>query len=159
MQKLDKKYLERWANTYSLMQTVPNDKRFSIDMYGKAANTPCGTTACIVGHAALHPWFRRRGLIPEFDDLYTMNVTKDQAVFGLRSYMGWHSCPFDPSGAYLLLGYKHCDTPKQAARAIKIYMEKHWTKAEVKEAIANAVVEYNADYVHKYTPWQCEVTE
>lgn len=156
MQLLDKKYLERWANAYSLMRTVPNDDRFDICYYGAPGDTPCGTTACIAGHAALHPWFRRRGLMPIFNCGFAeeMAVDTDEDVFGLIGG-SWYDSPFRPGGAQELLGGRYCHTPKQAARAIKIWMETHWSKAEVKEAIADAVVEYDPEHVHKNVPWGC----
>jgi len=42
-------------------------KEFSIGTWGD--KTACGTQACIAGHAALDPYFRRQGLIGAWDDI------------------------------------------------------------------------------------------
>ncbi len=165
MQLTEKKYLERWANMYSLARTIPNDRRFNMDTWGSyVPESICGTAACLAGHAGLHPWFRKRGLMPQiswckddYDQEYIGDMDFDfdklAAFWGHESTPG--ECEFPPpfipeSGCY---ADPNKISPKQAARAVKDWMLESWSKDEVKRAISNATVEYDKDWVHKYTPW------
>lgn len=166
MQKTDKKYLERWANMYSLARTIPKDRRFNMDTFGDYdAKSACGTTACLAGHAILHPWFRKRGFnkaeFEVFDDddgMYIGEIEMDND--NLKEFWGSseYDNPFDPSICFELSncsGHTWQITPKQAAKAVKKWMLQSWTKDEVETAIDKATATYDAKWVHKYTPWDC----
>ena len=164
-QKGDDKYLVRYANLYTMMASMPQDRRFSINSFGEPAETECGTAACLAGHAGLHPWFRRRGFtlhpaITAYTGAMSL-LAKDnnnptemcQDFFGFLSayysdygYNGLEGHIFDPDF------YTNSDpTAAEATAAVRLYMEYFWDKSEVEEAIANATATYNADYVHKHT--------
>jgi len=53
--------LENLPEERALMRPPPGKRtvptKFKIDTW-----TSCGTTACAIGYAAIHPWFTRRGL-------------------------------------------------------------------------------------------------
>lgn len=154
-QKTDKKYLERWANMYSLARSIPRDKRFNMAFWAQPNDsTACGTSACMGGHAALHPWFRRRGLIPTFRD-NAMSFKYLSPFWGLDN--GEMVTPFEPNRCRVLAGmrYNLKITPKRGAKAVMVWMLKFWTKDQVEAAISKATATYDPKWVHKYTPWEC----
>lgn len=164
-QDTGKKFLERWAHAYKLTTTIPRDRRFEMDSWGlENEKSACGTTACIAGHAILHPWFRRRGF-SKFDvetdyiDGGAVIKSMDISFVLLRNFWGvnWEDTPFSPTICRRLLELEDDKkiTPKRAAQAIKVYMLQIWDKDEVEAAIEKADIAYNAEYVHKYTPWEC----
>lgn len=160
MQKNDPKYLERWANVYSLCRTIPHDSRFNMDIWGKQANTACGTAACAAGHAALHPWFRRRGLgaRAEYSGLHPNDISGMFITF--RSRRQWAIEKFFGCSNKDHTPFISCigeDNPKVVAAEIRRYMRRTWSKRQVQNAINNAEAFYDAEYVHRFSPWRKSV--
>jgi len=64
IQKSDE-HLKRCAALYTLMQSIPKElDNFYMGSWAKhSQRSECGTKACMGGHAAMHPWFRERGLM------------------------------------------------------------------------------------------------
>ncbi len=158
LQKTDKKFLERWANMYTLARSIPKDNRFDMGTFGmENSGSECGTSACLAGHAYLHPWFRRRRFTPSGFSYGTLTVNSE----ALSEFWGaeWGVTPFLPRICLDLAGRDYCSvriTPKQAAKAVKTWMLQHWPKDKVEAAIENATATYDAKWVHKYTPWSCD---
>lgn len=142
-QETDKKYLERWANMYSLARSIPRDRRFNMNFWGRHdEESACGTTACLAGHAILHPWFRRRGFkTVKFED-GSMYISESHRA----SFWGNDTTPFF---------YEAAKTPKQAAEFLKHWMVERWGKSKVESAISKATATYDKKWVHKYAPWEC----
>lgn len=62
MQRLDTIYLNRLAALYVLAASIPSDDRFAIESWTRRnEESECGTSACLAGHAALHPHFVAQG--------------------------------------------------------------------------------------------------
>lgn len=62
MQRLEPIYLNRLAALYVLASSIPSDDRFNIESWTKRnEESECGTSACLAGHAALHPHFVAQG--------------------------------------------------------------------------------------------------
>lgn len=62
MQLTDQIYLNRYAALYNLAKTIPNDERFNLAFWSmQNTQSECGTSACLAGHAALHPFFVAQG--------------------------------------------------------------------------------------------------
>jgi len=160
-QLTDKKYLERWANMYTLAHSTPNDDRFNMSFWAHAnESTVCGTSACMAGHASLHPWFRRRGFKPKFGGgVMELNDGILESFWGADTEDNHfiYILPFEPSDCRRLAGldYGIKIIPKRGAKAVKTWMLKFWSKEQVKAAIGRATATYDAKWVHKYTPWEC----
>src|SRR5690606_3796014 len=72
--------------------------------------SPCGTAACMAGHAGLHPWFHEQGLIlkpsaknpgylsPPGKSYY--DAFEEIADFFGYDYQEMHNHPFDPDGSW-----------------------------------------------------------
>jgi hypothetical protein len=161
-----KQSLERLANLYTLVRSIPRDNRFNMSYWAIGAQTACGTAACAAGHAALHPWFRRRGLGLKLqgngDDDRDLVVSFKKSYFTIATdkFFGLGSTAdiFLPTHVRLRLGlFDDANlTPKRVSRNIKDFMVEHFTKDETNTAIKAATVVYNLDYVHKYSPYYCE---
>jgi hypothetical protein len=159
MQNTNPKFLERWANVHSLVSSIPDDQRFSMSNWGREdKESACGTAACAAGHAALHPWFRKRGLKTRFELSYPsymfgfMEIPNRDVFFGLTD---WYDSPFCPEWCVhnpYKLGHL---TPKRVATSIKEYMLIYWPRGAVNEALKKAVATYDAAHVHKNVPWDC----
>ncbi len=158
LQKTDKKFLERWANMYTLARSIPRDNRFDMGSFGRQnIKSECGTSACMAGHAFLHPWFRRRRFVPEYFAAGSLEFS-DNILTGFWGSF-WEENPFSPYYCRQYAGLKDVGrsiTPKQAAKAVKAWMLQHWPKDKVEAAIENATATYDAKWVHKYTPWSCD---
>lgn len=154
-QHLDDKFLERWANLYTLVRSIPNDERFSIEVEcGPEPLAPCGTVACAAGHAGLHPWFRRRGLVwRDARGAYGWPRTEPQEFFG---YGEWFDCTYNDR---VPLCPEYYDTwsedipPKKVAAGIRQYMEEHWPVRRVRNAIREATAAYSMEHVKKNAKW------
>ena len=154
-QGLDPVFLERWAAAFNLARTIPDDQRFFMGSFGERADTPCGTAACLAGHAMLHPWFRDGGLEPgsrsrsEFGLIFT---EKGEKFFGLLD--GWGSSPFSSDWSHYVTGYRRL-TPILMSEVVMAWMLSHWEKGLVKAAVQETKdVQYDAKWVHRFTPWR-----
>lgn len=165
-----RKFLVRWANMYSLLRTVPNDNRFDMTRWGyENDESVCGTSACAAGHAALHPWFRKRGFKPQLfeQEWYWREGGKSSWLGSMEidptEFFGAYGVtPFFPPYCRDILGHSrelggnsasYRLTPKRVARAVRKYMLLTWTNQEVDDAIAQAEAEYDVNAVHRNTPW------
>lgn len=170
MQNTDPKYLERYANVYTLTVSIPNDIRFDMHYWGrKHIGSPCGTAACMAGHAGLHPWFHEQGLIltpsaknPGFlspPGKWYYDAVEEIADFFGYDYQEMYNHPFDPNGSwYCELDEDDFDgnriTPSIAAKALRNYMLSHWDTESVNTAIEKAEARYNVDFVHQFAKWE-----
>jgi len=50
--------LTRLNHLVRVLKNIPPEKKFHMGLWANG----CGTTACVIGHAAQDPWFRRQGL-------------------------------------------------------------------------------------------------
>jgi hypothetical protein len=63
--------IERWENALRVLSSLtPHERRKHWNMSVFGEKTECGTVACAAGHCGLDPWFRRRGLQLNFEQLY-----------------------------------------------------------------------------------------
>ena len=183
MQNTDPKYLERYANVYTLTMSIPDDIRFDMHYWGRQhSESPCGTAACMAGHAGLHPWFRKQGLIlePSAKDpgfLSPPGKSYCDAFDEIADFFGYdcekmYNHPFDPNGSWYyefnengeqVLDYYNeliqlfdgkRITPSIAAEALRNYMLSHWDTEFVNTAIEKAEARYNVDFVHQFAKWE-----
>lgn len=162
MQERDYKFLLRWANMYSLAASIPDDNRFNMSHWAKRNKaSECGTSACLAGHAALHPWFIRNGLPPlrgsgAFDS--SLGFTGGN-YFGLLSVYGTPNpfMPFFVAGVYD--GSKRSASLKtyEAAAVVKAWMYYWWGEEKAEKALLRAKATYSAEEVHKRVPWECPI--
>lgn len=171
MQNTDAVFLERWAGVYNLLLTIPPDQRFRMNTWGAHnRQSLCRTSACAAGHAALHPWFSRQGLIAEFPQPNYMDVPNKESFFGMTE---WDDSPFNPEYCMAALGFDdECGcydengdeidtdqylTPDTVAEVVMKYMEFYWDHVAIAAAVtATTGVSYDIDYIHKHTPWNKE---
>lgn len=157
MQSTSPEFLERWANLYTLTKSIPDDDRFNMLDWASPKDTECGTAACMAGHAALHPWFRSRGLIPEFKQ--TMNDICMVLNFVVNDFFGvdsWSYTPLDPEICNNILGVNPIYTkirPAHAARAVILYLERYWSTMDIEQAIQKAEARYDPKWVHEFADW------
>jgi hypothetical protein len=157
------RFLNRWAAMYNLLRTVPDDERFDMGTWGMPNDTPCGTSACAAGHAMLHPWFRKRGIMN--DDWGETHITGHRAYsdtdpdfdmqfnnfefFGLDRF----HAPFDPNFCRQATGGDKL-TPILVSEVVRAWMLRTWSKDKVDAAIEkHQHVKYDVNAVHRYTPW------
>lgn len=162
------KYLERWAATYNLLRTVPDDSRFEMDYWGvPKSSSQCGTAACAAGHDMLHPWFRRRGILTNGCRINGKDLLfQNHLWFGTRA-----DCPFSPELSREALGLRTTAefididpddgliiasriTPKAESEVVMAWMLRTWPKEAVAAAVKKtAGVKYDMEAVHRFTPW------
>jgi len=66
MNKNDRKHALRLNKAADVLETV-SPKEFDYNLWGlKVTNAICKTTACIAGHCALDPWFKKNGFKGEW---------------------------------------------------------------------------------------------
>jgi hypothetical protein len=167
-QNTDPKFLERWAAMYTLVMSIPNDSRFNMNYWGEKKSTnECGTTACMAGHAILHPWFIVRGFSLDSNNLYDTRFDlrhKDSSFWGINDMLDG---PFSPEYCTqeLDLEYNGAEdysdrdfdeepiTPAEAGKVVKDWMSEHWGAGATEAAIAVSTVTYSVDHVHQNAPW------
>lgn len=84
--------IERWERILKMLKEMGPHKRkkhYNIETWGK--KTPCGTVACIAGHAGRDKWFRRRGFRMELSEWPAPSgpafpETQPEDFFGLKGY-------------------------------------------------------------------------
>lgn len=66
----DRQLLARMEHALQVMEKMtPHERRRHFDMSDWVQVTECGTVACLAGHCALDPWFRKHG--------FSINVSED----------------------------------------------------------------------------------
>lgn len=166
-QDTDSQFLERWAAMYTLAASIPEDIRFDMHNWARENwSSECGTSACLAGHAALHPWFVDRGFT--FNPKRVTNNFNGSRGFDLWGksefwgMLGMMNCPFDPEYCFdalkLVNGIDgHYETyrftPLQAAEGVRKWMVTHWGEAATAAAISASDVKYSAEAVHRLAPW------
>ena len=173
-------YLERWAHTYILAGTIPNDKRFDMETWGKMnVNSACGTSACLAGHAGLTPWFRREGFKLKGDgqvletESIQYGLTEDiNRFFGIDDMQ---VTPFEPRYCrdmlQIILGRRLFGskglTPKRVQKVVKAYMIARFGGRLADRAISDATItndlrkkftsHYNESFIHRHLKWVKEL--
>lgn len=102
--------------------TVPGSGKVEFDMGLVISKNGCGTAACAMGYAGLHPWFNRRGLV--YDGF---NGIKYRGVPGTSSFRA--AAAFFEISRYdadeLFTSSYAAETPKQVAKRIREFVAAH----------------------------------
>lgn len=173
-------YMERWAHVWIMAGTIPNDKRFDMDTWGKQNDASgCGTSACLAGHAGLTPWFRREGFKLHGDgqvletERTDIGLTEDiNQFFGIDDMS---RTPFEPLYCRGMLeiilgrtiyGSKGL-TPKRVQKVVRAYMIARFGHTQTRRAIISAEKtntlrkqfnsHYNEGFIHRHLKWVKEL--
>ena len=164
------KYLERWANVYTLVNSIPADNRFEMSTWATQRETACNTAACAAGHAALHPWFIDHGFEADYFryDQFTKAIHSIELAHNAKKFFGYSyfsNCPFSPMACRYVLNKRTLEdlkiklSPGEVASVTKKYMESFWGAPATETAIANATATYDVEHVHVYAPWNIKPKE
>ena len=134
--------IARWKNLLRVLTSLtPHQRRKHFDMSDWLNVTACGTTGCAAGHAALDPWFNRRG----FGAKFFVNTTANYGLRGQRTtpekiqalikehgednVNSWEDFTCDPLDFFGSLGYEkiltgsRCRTYVTVTKAIRAYIK------------------------------------
>lgn len=144
----DNIYLERCANLYTLIRSIPpkKAKKTGFNMESWAANddnAECGTSACMAGHAGIHPYFVNQG----FNLVITPDVYDGSRIWTseieFAAYTSFTACvKFFDINKHVFDPFYNNGNAKTCAAYLRREMEKKWGKKAVRGAVKESKTVY-----------------
>lgn len=115
------------TDSHGRILTVPGNGKVEFDM-GLVLWTDrdpkehkCGTSACAMGYAALHPWFIKRGLYAVGENVKVKGRTVCSSFDAAEYFFSISS----HQSSELFGGHNGNETPKQVAKRIRKFVADH----------------------------------